>query len=172
MWEHTPNCLHSFLSVKQPKQLCLQNQLLATSYCAKFINGRENRAFASVTPIGLKAGFAGAEGVCAINHTMSFISISTHCPVTATVVQHRVCKHRSELHWHSPSQPSRRQCAAAQLTFLIAIDFIRTVVLAVVEVVAAKDSADAAATGALELVLLTYWCGREQFWRNTAVTMC
>lgn len=134
------------------------------------MNSRENRAFTSVTPIGLKAGFAGAEGVGAINHTMSFISVSTHCPVTATVVQHSVCKHTGELHSHL--QLSRRRCDAAQRTFLIAIDFIRAVVLAVIEVVAAKDSTDAAATGALELVLLTCWFGREQFWRNTAIIKC
>lgn len=50
------------------------------------------------------------------------------------------------------------------------MDFIRTIVLAVVEVVAAKDRADAMATGALELIFLTYWCGRSQFWRSIGVT--
>lgn len=51
-----------------------------------------------------------------------------------------------------------------QHTFLIAMDFIRTIVLTVVEVVAAKDGADATAIGALELIFLTYWRGRSRFW--------
>lgn len=44
------------------------------------------------------------------------------------------------------------------------MDFIRTIVLTVVEVVAAKDGADATAIGALELIFLTYWPGRSRFW--------
>lgn len=51
-----------------------------------------NVTFTAVTAVGLEAGLAGAEGVGAVHHTMSFISISTHCPVTAAVIQHRVCK--------------------------------------------------------------------------------
>lgn len=91
----------------------------------------------AVTSIGLEAWFAGAERVGAVHHAMSFISISTHCPVTAAVIQHRV--------------------------FLIAVDFIRTVVLAVIEVVAAQDRADAETTGALELIFLTHWSGRSRW---------
>lgn len=49
-----------------------------------------NFTFTFVTSIGLEAGFAGAERVGAIYHTMSFISVSTHCPVTVAVIQHRV----------------------------------------------------------------------------------
>lgn len=50
------------------------------------------------------------------------------------------------------------------------MDFIRTIVLTVVEVVAAKDRADATAIGSLELILLAYWCGRRHFWRSIGVT--
>lgn len=57
-----------------------------------------------------------------------------------------------------------------QHTFLIAVDFIRTIVLTVVEVVAAQDGADATAIGALELSLLTCWCGRRHLWRSIGVT--
>lgn len=53
-----------------------------------------------------------------------------------------------------------------QHTFLIAVDFIRTIVLAVVEVVAAQGRADATAVGALEFILLTYWCGGRYFCRS------
>lgn len=57
-----------------------------------------------------------------------------------------------------------------QPTFLIAVDFIRTIVLAVVEVVAAQDRADATAIGALEFIFLTYWCGGRYFCRSIGVT--
>lgn len=85
-----------------------------------------------------------------------------------TVVQHRVCEHRNGRHaftlMTNAENALSRQCDAAQHTFLIAIDFIRAVVLAVVEVVTAKDGADATAISALELILLAYWCGRSYFW--------
>lgn len=41
-----------------------------------------------VSPSGLEARFAGAEGVSAIHHAVSFVSVSTHRLVAATVVQH------------------------------------------------------------------------------------
>lgn len=47
-------------------------------------------------------------------------------------------------------------------TFLVAADLVRAVVLTVVEVVTAQVGADAAAVGALELILLTDWGG---LWR-------
>lgn len=50
-----------------------------------------------------------------------------------------------------------------QHTFLSAVDFIRAVVLTVVEEVAAQDGADASAVGAPELILLAYWCGRRHY---------
>lgn len=56
---------------------------------------KENCTSTAVTSIGLEAWFAGAERVGAVHHAMSFISISTHCPVTAAVIQHRVCRHRN-----------------------------------------------------------------------------
>lgn len=55
----------------------------------------------------------------------------------------------------------------ARHTFLIAADFIRTVVLAVVEVVAAQDGADATAIRALELVLLARQFGGGDFLERT-----
>lgn len=58
-----------------------------------------NCTFTSVASVGLEAGFAGAERIGAIHHAVSFISISAHCPVTATVIQHRVCEHRDR--WHA-----------------------------------------------------------------------
>lgn len=54
----------------------------------------------------------------------------------------------------------RTTTAALRRTFLIAVDFIRAVILAVVEVVAAKDGADASAVGAEELILLAHGLGR------------
>lgn len=59
-----------------------------------------------------------------------------------------------------------RQHLAPQRTFTITFDFIRAVVFTVVEVVAAKDGTDATPIGALELILLAYWCGWRHFWRN------
>lgn len=56
--------------------------------------------------------------------------------------------------------------AVAPRTFLVAVDLIRAVILAVVEVVAAEDGADAAAVSALELVFLARWCRRRHFWRQ------
>lgn len=50
---------------------------------------------------GLEARFAGAEGVSAVHHTVSFISISTHCPVTVTVIQHCVYRQRKKGSMHS-----------------------------------------------------------------------
>lgn len=55
---------------------------------------------------------------------------------------------------------------AVPRTFLIAVHLVRAVVLAVVEVVAAEDGADAAAVGALELVFLAYGCSRRHFWKQ------
>lgn len=51
-------------------------------------------------------------------------------------------------------------------TFLVAADLVRAVVLTVVKVVTAQVGADAAAVGALELVLLTDWHGRRSLWRK------
>lgn len=63
--------------------------------CAKWRKGRENRTFTSVASVGLEAGFAGAEGIGAVHHAVSLVPVPAHCPVTATVIQHRVCKHRN-----------------------------------------------------------------------------
>lgn len=58
----------------------------------------ENCTITSVWPIGLEARFAGAEGVCAIYHTVGFVPVNTHCPVTAAVAQHVVCMHTNVRH--------------------------------------------------------------------------
>lgn len=68
---------------------------------------------------------------------------------------------------HTKDTLSIGQQTATQHTFLVAVDFIRTIVLAVIEVVAAKDRADASTTGALELILLAYRFGRRHWWRST-----
>lgn len=60
----------------------------------------------------------------------------------------------------------KKAAAAVPRTFLIAVDLVRAVVLAVVEVVAAEDGADAAAVGALELIFLAYGCSRRHFWKQ------
>lgn len=65
-----------------------------------------------------------------------------------------------------------RQRGAVQHTFLVAVDFIRAVILAVVEVVAAKDGADAAAVGAEELVLLAHGLGRWHCSRKIMKRVC
>lgn len=76
--------------------LSLQEHILATTsnvhHVARAKNNNNNCTFTSVASIRLEAGFAGTERVRAVHHTMSFISVSAHCSVTATVVQHRVCK--------------------------------------------------------------------------------
>lgn len=80
--------------------LSLQEHILAT--CAMWSKGKktkQNRTFTSVASVRLEAGFAGTERVGAVHHTMSFIAVSTHCSVTATVVQHCVCKQDS-IHLH------------------------------------------------------------------------
>lgn len=59
----------------------------------------KNRTFTSVPTIGLEAGSAGAEGVGAVDHAVSLVAVSAHCPVAAAVVQHRVCRRRND--WHS-----------------------------------------------------------------------
>lgn len=64
---------------------------------------------------------------------------------------------------HHAEDALPRQHLAAQHTFHVALDFIRTVVFTVVEVVAAKDGADATPIGALELILLAYGRGWRHF---------
>lgn len=98
---------------------------------------------------------------------MSLVAIPTHRPVAAAVVQHRVCRRRNDRRSLKPGKKERGCCtAAARRTFLIAVDLIGAVILAVIEVVAAEDGADAAAVGALELVLLARRCRRRHFWRQ------
>lgn len=58
----------------------------------------QNCTITSVGPIGLEARFAGAERVGAIYHTVGFVSVDTHCPVTAAVAQHVVCMHTNGRH--------------------------------------------------------------------------
>lgn len=148
--------------IKQPKS-CTLNEL---PLCTTRGKAGKNRTFTSVPSIGLEAGSAGAEGVGAVPHAVSLVAISTHRPVAAAVVQHRVCRRRNDISF-KPEKKERGRCtAAARRTFLIAVDLIRAVILAVVEVVAAEDGADAAAVGALELVFLARRCRRRHFWRQ------
>lgn len=151
--------------IKQPKS-CTLNKLPLRDNMRHSKAGK-NRTFTSVLSIGLEAGSAGAEGVGAIHHAVSLVAISTHCPVAAAVVQHRVCRCRNDRHSFKLEKKERGSCTvAARRTFLIAVELIRAVILAVVEVVAAEDAADAAAVGALELVFLARWCRRRHFWRQ------
>lgn len=43
--------------------------------------------FTSVSSFGREAGFAGTEGVRAVDHTVSLVSVSTQGPVAAAFVQ-------------------------------------------------------------------------------------
>lgn len=151
--------------MKQPKSRTLNKLPLRDNM--RHSKASKNRTFTSVPTIGLEAGSAGAEGVGAVHHAVSLVAISTHCPVAAAVVQHRVCRRRNDRYSFKPEKKERGCCtAAARRTFLIAVDLIRAVIPAVVEVVAAEDGADAAAVGALELVFLARWRGRRHFWRQ------
>lgn len=85
-------------------------------------------------------------------HTVRLLrqSLCTLSARTESQGQGESCKERR----HGGGAAQRRR------TFLVAVDFIRAVILAVVEVVAAKDGADAAAVGAEELILLAHRLGR------------
>lgn len=75
-------------------------------------NLRQSRdcTFTSVTPVGLEAGFAGAERVCSVHHAVSFIPVSTHCPVATTVIQRRVCQTRERvMHDDADDYAERKQ---------------------------------------------------------------
>lgn len=127
---------------------------------------RDKLTFASVPTVGLEAVPAGAEGVGAVDHAVGLVSVSTHRPVAAAVVQRRVCGRRNE---PVCIQTAMEACGGddhAAHTFLVAVDLVGAIVFAVVEVVAAEDGADAASVGALELILLTYGCRRSSFWKT------
>lgn len=95
-------------------------------------------------------------------HTLSCYC-GSHSALYLRAEKHLACSHADNPSHNVHCQDNYR---TAQRTFLVAVDFIRTIVLAVVEVVAAQDGADATAAGALELILLTYWCGRRHFWKS------
>lgn len=129
---------------------------------------RENRTFASILPVGLEAWLAGAEGVSAVHHAVPFIPVAAHRSVAAAVIQHSVCPKGNKQRYGQTDICAQWTERSSQLhTFLIAVDFIRAVVLTVVEVVAAQRRADAAAIRALELILLTNWWGSRCCWKTT-----
>lgn len=110
MWEHTPNCVHSFLSGENNPRGARYRRKSSNKNCAKRSQRGERRTFTSVGPVGLEARFAGAERVRAIHHAVSFISLQAHCPVTATVAQHVVCKHRHGEHAFTPVTMRKMHC--------------------------------------------------------------
>lgn len=60
----------------------------------------------------------------------------------------------------------KRVHVATRRTLLIAVDLIGAVVVAVIEVVATEDGADAAPAGALELIFLAHGYRRRHFWKQ------
>lgn len=68
-----------------------QRKYKAPYSCKKTREKLSQGTLTSVTSTGCEARFAGAERVCAVDHAVSFISVSTDRLVTATVIQHCVC---------------------------------------------------------------------------------
>lgn len=98
-------------------------------------------------------------------HTVRLLrqSLCTLSARTESQGQSECCKRDDKAARRRDGGLQQWQCSTAQHTFLVAVDFIRAVILAVVEVVAAKDGADASAVGAEELVLLAHRLGRWHY---------
>lgn len=171
MWEHTPNSLHSFLSVKHPKNHMTHNANTKRLRVVKRHMKNEARVpWHLLRPLDVKPG---------LQEQKESVPLTTQWASSPS-------PHTVLLLWQSFSTVSagketgsRRsegehcQCdkfPVAQHTFLTAVDFIRAIVLTVVKVVAAQNWADATAVRAPELVLLARWFGGTPFWKRTRVT--
>lgn len=85
---------------KQPKLRAFNRAALTYSRAPR--RSWRGRTFASVPTVGLESGSAGAEGVGAVHHAVSLVAVSTHRPVAAAVVQHRVCRRGNDRHAFNP----------------------------------------------------------------------
>lgn len=86
MWEHTPNCRHSFLS-KHKQRLC---EITCLTQTGRHPNGaavRRSRTSTCAMSYLLEACFARAEGVGAIGDAVGLISITALRPVASAVGQ-------------------------------------------------------------------------------------
>lgn len=83
LWEHTPNCRHSFLSeqkgtLRDQHTLALQKSLWRRSF---------SRTSAGAMSDLLEARLARAEGVGAVGDAVGLVAVATMRPVAPAVVQ-------------------------------------------------------------------------------------
>lgn len=166
MWEHIPNCLHSFLSVK-----------------AMWTSFNELKRFAAITQTNVQskpylricsAHWAGSQ-VCRSRRRRCRwprsgphrrLRTSSRCGYIPCALSLQQRTPRSHTHARQDEKVRRRN-GVVQHTFLCAADFIWAVVLTVVEVVAEQIGVDAATIETLELILLTNRWERERCWKRT-----